>query len=167
MPNLDNPESKKGRESPEATIPTPPGEADVENQTQVSGVGGILRRWRREDLMKKGSLALRGLGLLFSLFAFIIMASNKHGDWKDFDKYEEYRCSLILIYTYVSVIIFMYWISFEIFEVMITGMYWPLQFYPHFIPQGKFWGKFMNYFTAEEICFPSGVGFFLILLVIR
>lgn len=108
MPNLDNPESKKGRESPEATIPTPPGEADVENQTQVSGVGGILRRWRREDLMKKGSLALRGLGLLFSLFAFIIMASNKHGDWKDFDKYEEYRCSLILIYTYVSVIIFMY-----------------------------------------------------------
>ncbi|KAM7532047.1 hypothetical protein LguiB_035457 [Lonicera macranthoides] len=96
MPNLDNPESKKGRESPEAKLPTPPIPADVENQTQVSGMGGILRRWRREDLMKKGSLALRGLGLLFSLFAFIIMASNKHGDWKDFDKYEEYRYVLAI-----------------------------------------------------------------------
>ncbi|KAM7526549.1 hypothetical protein LguiA_016451 [Lonicera macranthoides] len=96
MPNLDNPESKKGRESPEAKLPTPPIPADVENQTQVLGMGGILRRWRREDFMKKGSLALRGLGLLFSLFAFIIMASNKHGDWKDFDKYEEYRYVLAI-----------------------------------------------------------------------
>ncbi|GFY83822.1 hypothetical protein Acr_03g0006110 [Actinidia rufa] len=73
--------------------PTPPA-GDVESQTAEagSGVAGIVRRLRREDLLKRGSLALRGLGLLFSLLAFIVMASNKHGrDWENFDKYEEYR----------------------------------------------------------------------------
>lgn len=84
---------------PPPVVPTAPPAADVENQTpghaQTTGTGfgvaGILRRWKREDLVRRGSLALRGLSLVFSLLAFIIMASNKHGDWKDFDKYEEYR----------------------------------------------------------------------------
>ncbi|XP_051131469.1 CASP-like protein 4B1 [Andrographis paniculata] len=56
-----------------------------------TGISGIARRWNRDDLVKKGSLPLRGFGFVFSLLSFIIMASNKHGDWKDFDKYEEYR----------------------------------------------------------------------------
>lgn len=75
--------------------PTAPPAADVENQTPGTrfGVPDILRKWKREDFIKRGSLGLRGLALLFSLLAFIIMASNKHGDWKDFDKYEEYRWS--------------------------------------------------------------------------
>lgn len=47
-------------------------------------------------MLKRGSLALRGLGLLFSLLAFIIMASNQHGDWKNFDRYEEYRYVLAI-----------------------------------------------------------------------
>lgn len=65
---------------------------DVEGQTASGfGISEITRRWRREDLLKKGSMALRGVALLFSLFAFIVMASNKHGDWEDFDKYEEFR----------------------------------------------------------------------------
>lgn len=55
------------------------------------GTTGILRRWKREDMLRRGSLGLRGLALFLSLISFIIMASNKHGDWKEFDKYQEYR----------------------------------------------------------------------------
>ncbi|KAH7514702.1 hypothetical protein FEM48_Zijuj11G0118300 [Ziziphus jujuba var. spinosa] len=70
--------------------------ADVENQTGSTGgtgfgIAGILRRWKREDLLKRGYLALRGLAFLFSVLAFIVMASNKHDDWKKFDRFEEYR----------------------------------------------------------------------------
>lgn len=84
-------------------MPTSAVDGDAENPTPVaiggggssSGgrgvVSGILSRWKREDLLKKISLASRGFGLVFSLLAFIIMASNKHGDWKDFDHYEEYK----------------------------------------------------------------------------
>lgn len=93
---MSNSEDKKHAVSPEdVVLPTAPPAADVENQTPNSGTGfgvsAITRRWKREDLLERGSLVLRGLALLFSLLAFIIMASNKHGDWKDFDKYEEYR----------------------------------------------------------------------------
>lgn len=74
----------------ENATPSPAG--DLENQREAGGgVGNILRRWQREDFLKRGSQALRALGFLFSVLAFVIMASNKHGDWKDFDKYEEYR----------------------------------------------------------------------------
>ncbi|KAE9603151.1 hypothetical protein Lal_00018718 [Lupinus albus] len=72
---------------------------DVQSQPETSapppGTGGsaagIFRRLKREDLMKRGSLGLRGIALVFSLISFILVASNKHGDWKEFDKYEEYR----------------------------------------------------------------------------
>ncbi|KAM1095071.1 hypothetical protein ACFX2B_009869 [Malus domestica] len=90
--------------SPPPVVPTAPPENDVENQTQSHarttgtgiGVGGILRRWKREDLLRRGSLALRGLALVFSLLAFIIMASNKHGHGNNFDEYEEYRYVLAI-----------------------------------------------------------------------
>lgn len=76
---------------PEQVAPPP----DVENQTTGGGGGGgvatILTRWRREDLLKRGSMAFRIFGLVFSLLAFIIMASNNHGDGREFDDYEEYR----------------------------------------------------------------------------
>lgn len=83
--------------------PTAPPAADLENQTEPApmgtnrgtrtgfGVPGILRRWKRDDLMKRSSIILTALAFVFSLLAFIIMASNKHGDWKDFDNYEEYK----------------------------------------------------------------------------
>ncbi|KAF1868204.1 hypothetical protein Lal_00018723 [Lupinus albus] len=72
---------------------------DVQSQPETSapppGTGGsaagIFRRLKREDLMKRGSLGLRGIALVFSLISFILVASNKHGDWKEFDKYKEYR----------------------------------------------------------------------------
>ncbi|KAG6521007.1 CASP-like protein 4B4 [Zingiber officinale] len=56
-----------------------------------SVVRSVVDRWRREDLLERGGLVLRALLLLFSLLASIITASNKHGDWKDFDHYQEYK----------------------------------------------------------------------------
>ncbi|XP_057801110.1 CASP-like protein 4B1 [Salvia miltiorrhiza] len=77
----------------------PPPAADVENQRAAAaggGVSNILQRWRREGILKRGSLAFRAFGLLFSLLAFIIMATNQHGDGREFDKYEEYRYVLAI-----------------------------------------------------------------------
>ncbi|KAI3677691.1 hypothetical protein L6452_36957 [Arctium lappa] len=87
--------------SPEKPHPTPPPNAkDVESQNQTPppaySVVGIFRRWRHEDISKKGSFGLRSSALLFSLLAFIIMASNKHGDWRNYDKYEEFRYELAI-----------------------------------------------------------------------
>lgn len=62
--------------------------------TQGSGMSSfsaITQRWKREDLVKKASPITRGLCLLFSLLAFIIMVSNKHGYGRNFDDYEEYK----------------------------------------------------------------------------
>lgn len=78
----------------EAPPPPPPLPADVENQRGAAaggGVSNILQRWRREGILKRGSLAFRAFGFLFSLLAFIVMATNQHGDGREFDKYEEYR----------------------------------------------------------------------------
>ncbi|KAI3414482.1 CASP-like protein [Psidium guajava] len=89
-------------ETPQKRVQSPPSAPpapDVEGGAPAGsglGVSAIVRRWRRDDLVRKGSLVLRGLALLFSLLAFIIMASNKHGDWKDFDKYEEFRYLLAI-----------------------------------------------------------------------
>ncbi|KAL9150588.1 hypothetical protein ABFS82_12G178300 [Erythranthe guttata] len=86
----------------EVTASAPPlATGDVEDQKEVTGGGGggvsnIVHRWKREDLVKRGSMAFRIFGFIFSLLSFIIMASNKHGDWKDFDNYEEYRYVLAI-----------------------------------------------------------------------
>ncbi|XP_027349342.1 CASP-like protein 4B1 [Abrus precatorius] len=96
MSNQDN------NSSPKIHVETPPVEPSaprVNHQTPATGdggVAGILRRWKREDLIKRGSLGLRGIALLFSLISFIVTASNKHGDWREFDKYEEYRYLLAI-----------------------------------------------------------------------
>ncbi|KAF7845256.1 CASP-like protein 4B1 [Senna tora] len=88
---------------PKIHLKTPPGAANVAPPPSAAapeagggGVSDVLRRWKREDLLKRGSLGLRGMALLFSLIAFIVMASNKHGDWRDFDRYEEYRYVLAI-----------------------------------------------------------------------
>ncbi|KAM0832699.1 hypothetical protein ACQ4PT_025153 [Festuca glaucescens] len=79
-----------------------PAAADVE-KAGVSGggdagasggggaVGAIVGRWRRQDLLDKSGSALRAAAWAFSLLAFLIMVCNEHGDWKQFDRYEEYR----------------------------------------------------------------------------
>ncbi|XP_044505464.1 CASP-like protein 4B1 [Mangifera indica] len=79
-----------------ASLPVGAPPMDVEGQTPASGVSAITRRSRRDDLLKRGSLALRGVALFFSLIAFIVMVSNKHGDGKDFDEYEEFRYVLAI-----------------------------------------------------------------------
>ncbi|KAK1407433.1 hypothetical protein QVD17_39049 [Tagetes erecta] len=94
---------------PSEKVPTPtapPGSVDVENddsQTQTPlppppgyGVTGIMRRWRHEDVLKRGSLAFRALVFLFSLLSFIIMATNSHGSGRNFDEYEEFRYVLAI-----------------------------------------------------------------------
>lgn len=82
---------------PEPTPPPAAGNGESQVPEINTGVSEIVRRWKREDLVKRGSLILHGLALIFSLIAFIVMASNTHGDWKDFDKYEEYRYTLIIM----------------------------------------------------------------------
>nr|AAM62879.1 unknown [Arabidopsis thaliana] len=59
--------------------------------TPASGTSTITQRWKREDLIKKASPITRGICLLFSLIAFLIMVSNKHGYGRNFNDYEEYR----------------------------------------------------------------------------
>ncbi|KAG6435798.1 hypothetical protein SASPL_100675 [Salvia splendens] len=79
---------------------TPPPAADAESQSAPAAAGGgfsnIIQRWRREGIVKRGCVAFRAFGLLFSLLAFIIMATNQHGDGREFDKYEEYRYVLAI-----------------------------------------------------------------------
>ncbi|KAH0680854.1 hypothetical protein KY290_023049 [Solanum tuberosum] len=81
---------------PEPTPPPAAGNGERQVPEISTGVSEIVRRWKREDLVKRGCLILHGLALVFSLIAFIVMASNTHGDWKDFDKYEEYRYVLAI-----------------------------------------------------------------------
>ncbi|ONI03850.1 hypothetical protein PRUPE_6G285800 [Prunus persica] len=83
--------------------PSPPS-ADVENQTTGTGFGvpGILQRWKKEDSLRRGSLALWGLSTVFSFLAFIIMVCNKQGYLEDlgysedFNQYEEYSYVLAI-----------------------------------------------------------------------
>ncbi|WOL06859.1 hypothetical protein Cni_G15593 [Canna indica] len=75
---------------------SPPNATATPSAPAASGDGGtavrsVVNRWRREDLLEKGTLVFRALVLLFSVLAVVILASNKHGDWKDFDLYQEYR----------------------------------------------------------------------------
>ncbi|KAK8913937.1 CASP-like protein [Platanthera zijinensis] len=83
---------------------------DVEDQRPppagagTAGIPSFVQRLiRRENLQEKGGLLLQALGLLFSLLSAIIMASNKHGDWMDFDRYDEYRYLLA-----ISILVFLY-----------------------------------------------------------
>ncbi|KAJ9548863.1 hypothetical protein OSB04_021406 [Centaurea solstitialis] len=89
--------------TPPPTAPPAAAADDTENQMEPPlppppgyGVTGIIRRWRHEDMLKRGSLGLRALGFLFSLLAFIIMATNSHGRGRNFDEYEEYRYALAI-----------------------------------------------------------------------
>ncbi|XP_027337260.1 CASP-like protein 4B4 [Abrus precatorius] len=73
-----------------------------------ASAAGVLQLWKRKDMLKRGSLGFRGIALFFSLISFILVASNNHGDWKEFDKYQEYRYLLAVaiissLYTGVQV----------------------------------------------------------------
>ncbi|XVF55015.1 hypothetical protein PTKIN_Ptkin06aG0002300 [Pterospermum kingtungense] len=95
MSNHDEP-TKINHAVSASTTDTPT--TDVENPAPAGGFGvsAITRRWKRDDFLKKGALIARVLALVFSLLSFVIMASNKHGDWKNFDEYQEYRYLLAI-----------------------------------------------------------------------
>ena len=90
------------------TIPTTPPPIDnVENQSSITGVESstIVRRRKREDLIKKFSLALRGLALIFSVIALIIMAINKHSEFcfhYEYDSWEIIRTLLKMVVDEIS-----------------------------------------------------------------
>ena len=90
---MSNPEDSAPTQQNVSPPSTPPAAESKSQSPPASsfGVSEIVSRWRREDVLKRRALALRGFAFIFSLLAFVIMASNKHGDWKDFDKYEEFR----------------------------------------------------------------------------
>ncbi|KAL5210989.1 hypothetical protein ABZP36_006612 [Zizania latifolia] len=59
-------------------------------------VDSVVARWRREDLLDKSSLALHTAAAVFSFVALVLVASNQHGHWMDFDRYQEYRYLLAI-----------------------------------------------------------------------
>lgn len=82
--------------SPDNQKPVEP--SDVEAAAPTTTFSAITQRWKRDDTIKKASPITRGLALLFSLLAFVIMVSNKHGPGRNFDEYEEYRCHSTIDY---------------------------------------------------------------------
>lgn len=99
MSDMEESSQEKGSASPPmqtARAGPAPVAIDVENQRAPVhehgfGVATIVKKWNRDDKLKRGSLALRGIALLFSLISFLVMACNKHGGWEDFDNYDEYK----------------------------------------------------------------------------
>ncbi|KAG8096346.1 hypothetical protein GUJ93_ZPchr0013g33888 [Zizania palustris] len=59
-------------------------------------VDSVVARWRREDLLDKSSLALHTAAAAFAFVALVLVASNQHGHWMDFDRYQEYRYLLAI-----------------------------------------------------------------------
>ncbi|KAL4557821.1 hypothetical protein LXL04_036014 [Taraxacum kok-saghyz] len=66
-----------------------------QNQNHTTGYIAILPRWmHNQEIARKGFLALRCSGLVFSILANFIMPTSKTDDWFDwnaFDQYEELR----------------------------------------------------------------------------
>lgn len=54
-------------------------------------VDSVVARWRREDMLDKSPLALHAAAAAFAFVALVLVASNQHGDWMEFDRYQEYR----------------------------------------------------------------------------
>ncbi|KAL6901922.1 hypothetical protein ACP4OV_004798 [Aristida adscensionis] len=59
-------------------------------------VDSVVARWRREDMLDKSPLALHAAAAVFALVALVLVATNQHGDWMQFGRYEEYRYLLAI-----------------------------------------------------------------------
>ncbi|XP_078179041.1 CASP-like protein 4B4 [Carex rostrata] len=84
------PESSAPSDLEKGSDATPTNTATGEGSGDAA-VTAVVRRWRREDMLDKATLLLRAATWLFSVISFMVMASNKHGDWMEFGNYEEYR----------------------------------------------------------------------------
>ena len=63
-------------------------------RTGSSGVvDSVVARGRREDMLDKIPLALHASAAAFAFVALVLVASNQHGDWMQFDRYQEYKCA--------------------------------------------------------------------------
>ncbi|GJN31200.1 hypothetical protein PR202_gb19565 [Eleusine coracana subsp. coracana] len=59
-------------------------------------VDSVVARWRREDMLDKSPLALHAAAAAFAFVALVLVATNQHGDWMQFDRYQEYRYLLAI-----------------------------------------------------------------------
>ncbi|WVZ56621.1 hypothetical protein U9M48_007118 [Paspalum notatum var. saurae] len=59
-------------------------------------VDSVVARWRREDMLDRSPLALHAAAAVFAFVALVLVASNQHGDWMQFDRYQEYRYLLAI-----------------------------------------------------------------------
>jgi len=59
-------------------------------------VDSVVARWRREDMLDKIPLALHASAAAFAFVALVLVASNQHGDWMQFDRYQEYKYLLAI-----------------------------------------------------------------------
>ncbi|KAH0469324.1 hypothetical protein IEQ34_002556 [Dendrobium chrysotoxum] len=109
MAVANNGTSKQGIDPPSETTTRRAGDVEQPPPPTADGdaaIASVVQRWKREDFQEKAGLLLRALQFLFSLLSFVLMASNKHGDWMNFDRYEEYRYLVaisILVFLYSSV----------------------------------------------------------------
>lgn len=63
------------------------------------GVTAIVRRSRREAMVKRAELGFRVCEMVFSLISFSVMAADKTQGWSgdSFDRYKEYRFLTLII----------------------------------------------------------------------
>ncbi|XP_062210951.1 CASP-like protein 4B1 [Phragmites australis] len=59
-------------------------------------VDSVVVRWRREDMLDKSPLALHAAAAVFAFVALVLVASNQHGDWMEFGRYQEYMYLLAI-----------------------------------------------------------------------
>ncbi|CAL4938986.1 unnamed protein product [Urochloa decumbens] len=59
-------------------------------------VDSVVARWRREDMLDKSPLALHAAAAAFAFVALVLVASNQHGDWMQFQRYQEYKYLLAI-----------------------------------------------------------------------
>ncbi|OEL26948.1 CASP-like protein 4B1 [Dichanthelium oligosanthes] len=59
-------------------------------------VDSVVSRWRREDMLDKSPLALHAAAAVFAFVALVLVASNQHGDWMQFARYQEYKYLLAI-----------------------------------------------------------------------
>ncbi|XP_042054938.1 CASP-like protein 4B2 [Salvia splendens] len=90
-------------------VTTHPAPAATDLESGGLSVDVIMERWKTEDLLQKCSLASRVFGFIFSFLTLIIMATNIHGDWRDFYHYEEYRYVLVVAILSTSYASFQSW----------------------------------------------------------
>ncbi|KAG7027551.1 CASP-like protein 4B1, partial [Cucurbita argyrosperma subsp. argyrosperma] len=75
---------------------TSPGVEKKSTPTIGVETAAIIKRKKREDMLKKSSLVLRWLCFIFSFLAFVLTASNRHGRGLNFEDYEEYSYLLAI-----------------------------------------------------------------------